>query len=289
MIAQSGSAINSDMPSLRESERSGEKFGAKLRSPGRNNVIKFLRRLPPENLIKGASDRAPHEPPSMGVPVIDGWVIPRPPLEVFAEGQESPIPMIVGTTSREFSSSLPLDELRKWIENFSGSLAPRALSLYGLSDNGGGISDPMYGTAADQWFVDILRCSVVAQAIFHNAAHHHVYEYELQHASPGQEGQGAVHSADLPYVFGFYSGNASGNFTETDYKLGNLMESYWTTFARTGSPNDASLPNWPEFRDSESYIAFTQDGRVASISGGLRRPQCELLREAMMQRMAGQN
>jgi len=290
VITQSGSALDPDMPTLDKSEKSGETLAAKLISPLGTNAIKFLRQLSAEDLRKrlpsNIEDRLPLTSPN-----IDGWVIPRLPGEVFAEGQQASIPMIVGTTSHEFSSPLPVDELRKWIKNFTGNLAPRALSLYGLAENSEGTSDPIYGTAADQWFVDILRCSAVTQAKLHSAARHHTYEYEFQHALPGQEAEGAVHSADLTYVFGFYpkAGNTSADFTDADYKLGELIESYWANFAKTGNPNGGSLPNWREFGESESYIAFTQDGRVVSIPGGLRRAQCDLHREVLMRHMAGQN
>jgi para-nitrobenzyl esterase len=287
-IAESGAAINPMMPSLSQSEQAGEKLGAKLQAPSGNDAIGLLRQLSSTDLLKAASNRAPDEPSPTG-PNIDGWVIPRSPAAVFAEGQEAPVPLIIGTTTREFGWSAPLDELRKWIENVAARLSPRALSLYGLADNGQGSSDPVYGSAADQWFADVVfRCPVVMQASFHNAMHHATYEYELRHAIPGQEAEGAVHSADLPYVFGFYpkSGNISGNFTDLDFKLADLIETYWTNFAKTGNPNAGGLPNWPEFDGSQTYIALTQDGRVVPTAGGLRQPQCELLRDVLKERLA---
>jgi para-nitrobenzyl esterase len=221
-------------------------------------------------------------------PDLDGWVIPRSPAEVFALGQESSIPLITGTTTREFGMSASPDELRKMIRNVTGSFASRALSLYGLSDDRQGTTDPIYGSAGDQWLADLIfRCPVTTQATWHTAAHRSTYEYEFEHAIPGREAEGAVHSADLPYVFGFYpkSGNISGNFGETDYKLASLMETYWTNFARNGNPNAGTLPNWPEFGSSQTFIKFTQDGHAIASSEPLRRPQCDLYREVLKQRM----
>jgi para-nitrobenzyl esterase len=286
-IAESG-AVDATMPTLEQSERAGEKLAAKLKAPVGNEAVEFLRRVSPDELMKSASEHAPDEPPFVG-PNIDGWVLPRSPAAVFADGQEASVPMIIGTTTREFGSPVSVEQTRKWIESATGSLAPHALSLYGLADDGQGASDPMYGSAPDQWFADLIfRCPAAIEASFHNARHHPTYEYELQHAIPGQEAQGAVHSADLPYVFGFYpkSGNISGPFTDLDLRLADLIETYWTNFAKTGNPNGSGAPNWPAFDDSQSYIAFTQDGRVVATSGGLRRPQCDLLRDVVKQRMA---
>ena len=88
-----------------------------------------------------------------------------------------------------------------------------------------------------------------------------------------------------PYVFGFYrkSGNISGNFGQVDFELADRIEKYWTSFARKGDPNTDALPAWPEFDGSGRYIEFTQDGRIVVSSGGPRKPQCDLLREAMQQ------
>ncbi len=92
----------------------------------------------------------------------------------------------------------------------------------------------------------------------------------------------------MPYVFGYYpkSGNISGAFGALDFKLADLIERYGTNFARTGSPNGSGLPNWPNFGQSQSYIAFKQDGNVITNGTGLRRAQCDIYRELLKQRLA---
>ena len=162
------------------------------------------------------------------------------PAIVFATGQEAHIPFVYGTTTREFGSNQSPDQLRIAITFAAGAMAPKAIEAYGLANGGKGTTDPKYGTAADQWSADmIFRCPSVTQAAWHVAAHNATWQYEFNHAIPGQEAQGAVHSADLPYVFGFFpkTGNIAGNFTDVDKKLADLIETYWTNFAKTGNPN----------------------------------------------------
>jgi para-nitrobenzyl esterase len=285
-IAESGAAFNPPLPSLAEAEQSGLKLAANLKAPAGDGAIKFLRRFSKQDLLQGMAAQDPRQPPSIG-PDIDGWVIQRSPAEIFAAGQESAIPMIIGTTSREFPLTASPDELRKMIQTVFGNFASRAMPLYGLADNGQGTTDALYGSAADQWFGDLVfRCPVTTQAAWHQAAKRPTYEYEFAHAIPGQEAQGAEHSTDLPYVFGYYpkTGNISGKFGETDYKLADLIETYWTNFARNGNPNGGALPNWPQFSNTQTYIKFTQVGPVTN-SKGLRQPQCDLYREVLKQRM----
>lgn len=192
-----------------------------------------------------------------------------------------------GTTTREFGFSGPPDALRNFVRQFSGDLAPRALALYGLNNGSTGTDDPLYGSVGNQGMADqIFRCPLITQATYHHAFKHPVYEYQLEHAIPGQEKDGAVHSADLPYVFGFYpkTGNIAGPFGAVDFKIADWVETYWTNFARTGDPKGASIPNWPEFGKSQSYISITQDGKIVPHSGGLRPQQCELYRNILESR-----
>jgi para-nitrobenzyl esterase len=284
-IAQSGSALTSPLPPLAVAEQAGQELAAGLKAPSDDTAIRSLRQVSAQDLLKAIAVAGQN--PSPGAPDLDGWVIPVSPAEVIASGQQSDIPMMIGTTTREFGSSMSPDELRKMAHQQVPTSADRVLALYGLANNDAGTSDPTYGTVADQLIADwSFRCPATLQAALHTAVHHAVYEYEFEHAIPGQEAQGAVHSADLPYVFGFYpkSGNISGGFGEVDFQLADLMETYWTNFAKTGNPNGGALPKWPEFGTSQLFLKFTQDGHAVASTGALRAPQCELYRDVQKER-----
>jgi para-nitrobenzyl esterase len=287
MIAQSGSPLGPPLPALSEAEQANEKLVASLKAPA-GYELQYLRERSVQELLAISSKQDPAVPPSIG-PIIDGWLIARPPAEVFNAGQEAPVDLVMGTTSREFGLLDPPDAVRKFIQNVTGNLSERAFALYGFANGATGKSDPLYGTAGDQWFADVLfRCPTTTEAQWHVAVHHSVYEYELQHAIPGQEAQGSVHSADLPYVFGYFPkrGNISGHFGDIDFKLADLIETYFTNFAKTGDPNSSGVPKWPQFDGSQAYIQFTQEGTVAN-SAELRRTYCDLYREVLKQQMNG--
>lgn len=286
-IVESGASFMAHLPPLAEAEQIGLKLAAELKAPASMDAVNYLRQLPTAELIKTTAQQDPRRPAVVG-PDIDGRVIAQSPAAIFASGKEAAVPLLIGTTTREFGLSVTSDELRKIIHNATGSFADRTLAVYGVADNGQGNADPMYGSAADQWYSDSLfRCPVATQAIWHGKAHHAVYQYEFQHAIPGHEQEGAIHSADLPYVFGYYpkTGNIAGPFNETDFKLSDLMQTYWTNFAKTGDPNGANLPQWPELDSSQTLIEFTQNGSVVVKAGGLRRPQCDLYREWLTQEL----
>jgi para-nitrobenzyl esterase len=289
-IAESGTPLHTLLTSRTNAEQAGVEFAAQMKVPAEEDTVEFLRRIPAEDLLKAVYNRnAQHRPTTH--PIIDGWVIPRSPAEVFASGKESAIPLLIGSNAIESGSTATPDELRNTIQSAAGEFAPQALELYGLANGGQGTADPLYGTAADQWVADTrYRCAATTEAMWHSTAHHPTYEYEFQRDSPG-EAKGAIHSAELPYVFGYYpmSGQfaAAAKFVDADLKLADEMESYWTNFARSGNPNLKGLPHWPGFEQGQAFIEFTQDGRIANAAG-LRIPQCNLYREVLAERMKQQ-
>lgn len=275
-IGESGAAFTAPLLPLADAERAGTTLAKQLNAPSERGEIKYLRTLSAPDLLAALGKL--HNHPRVG-PDIDGWVLSTQPATVFKSGEEAHIPLLYGTTTREFPGNQSADQLRATINISAGTFAPQVLASYGFANGGQGTIDPKYGTAADQWSADMLfRCPGVTQGTWHAAAHNATYEYEFNHAIPGQEW--AVHSADLPYVFGYFpqTGNISGNFTDLDTKLADLMETYWTNFAKTGNPNRSGLPNWPQQDSTGIYIQFQQDGSVEKGSG-LRKAQCDIYRQ----------
>ena len=279
-LAESGAAFTAPLLPLAQAEQAGTALAKAFKAPSADAQIKYLRTLSASEMLAAQAKIPPSSRSHVG-PDIDGFVLPQQPGVVFATGQEAHIPFVYGTTTREFGSNESTDQLRVAISLSAGAFAGKALAAYGLANGGQGNPDPKYGSAADQWSADmIFRCPSVTQAAWHVAVGNPTWEYEFNHAIPGQEAQGAVHSADLPYVFGFFpkTGNISGNFTDVDRKLADLMETYWTNFAKTGNPNSSGLPNWPQQGSVGTYIQFQQDGNVETATG-LRSAQCDVYRQ----------
>ncbi len=284
-IAESGTSFGHTLLSLSVAEKAGEAFAANLKVATGEEGLKQLRQLTAQQLLALKSSQSPY---SHFTPDLDGWVIARQPASVFAAGEESAIPLLFGTTSRELGAAswgfpTARDALRTRIADLYGGLAPQALAAYGLAEGAQASDDPLYGSPADQWAADlIIRCPATAQAGWHNAAHHPTYEFEFAHAIPGQEAQGAVHGSELPYILGYFPkwGNIAGKFADTDIQLSDLMESYWTNFAKTGNPNSAGLPDWPQFGVERKYVRFAQDGKVVPMAS-LRDVPCGVYRDSL--------
>jgi para-nitrobenzyl esterase len=266
MPVKSGPVTYSDAATLAEAEQAGEKFGASL---------KDLRALPAAELLKATAAPRMSIGPANGV-VVDGWVFPKPPAEVFAKGHEQRATLLIGNNARERTPpEVTLEDLKRGMEAMYGPLAPRAFALYGIEGAEAPAPDPLYGGQGAQWVVDALyRCPVVAQLAWHAAAGNPAYEYQYDHAAPGREALGAVHGAEVPYVFGALRSDAGS----VDRDISAAIEQYWTNFAKTGNPNGAGLPQWPAFDPrARGYLEFTDSGPVSRE--GLRRPYCDLYLE----------
>lgn len=284
-IGESGSPLYPFPAPRAMAEQASQDFAAQFEIPKGADLIESLRKVPAEELIAKAQKIEWGKAP-VG-PSVDGYVLPHSPAEIFKSGHEAPVPLLLGATTREFGGGPAGDELRKEIEKTDSDLAPQAFKLYGLAESGAGASDPVYGAAGVQWAADNeFHCPVTTEAMWHATAHHPTYLYELNYAIPGQEG--ALHTAEVPYVFGYYpkSGNISGSFGPVDFKFADLVETYWTNFAKTGDPNSASLPVWPKVDAKQVYLILTKEGWAQASTGPMRGPQCELYRKVLARQMS---
>lgn len=273
-IAESGPAPFGGMTgTLTEAEHAGEETAAELKAP-KENTLAYLRSLPAETLIQAKAKVLPL--------CVDGWILPTIPSSAFLAGKETAIPLLLGGNAIEFpwgGSSIP--EMRKTASGIFRQLTPKAFTVYGLDAAGTAISDPLYGTKAEQLGSDVFRCASIIQGEAHETAGNSVWEYEFARPIPGHNQ--VAHSGEIPYVFGNFhpAGDLSGNFTGQDRKLSATMQAYWTNFAKTGNPNGPGLPEWPAFNGkTRSYLQFTAEAGV-STGENQRASYTELYRELL--------
>lgn len=272
-IEESGTVIGGARlnPSLAAAEKQGLEYAAKMNAPA-GGALAYMRKLPAAEVLKASP---PYGAGGIG-PVADGYVIPEVAARTFASGREHRLPLLIGNNARERSLD-GADALQKAMQEFYGALTPRAASLYAKPSG-----YPPYGDAGAQFVTDTNnRCPSAAIADFHAAAGNSVWEYEFSHPFPGAK-RGAVHSGELRYIFGVFP---SGAVSESERKISNDMQTYWTNYAKSGDPNGTGLPSWPKYdAKARRYLEFTDDGPVEKTD--LRGPYCQLWTDFLNQKIA---
>ena len=178
---------------------------------------------------------------------IDGYVVPAPPLEIFAKGTANDVPTLTGWNLNDLggASTHPTttaEQFRRQAEQRYGDLASTFLKLYPAS------SDDEARTSSNESVIDSMRVSAYLWAMDRGkTAKTNTYMYFWEHVLPGPDSQqyGAFHSGELPYVMNTLYTCQGRNFTEEDHRIADMMSSYWVNFMRTGNPNGKGLAHWP--------------------------------------------
>ena len=159
-------------------------------------------------------------------PFIDGYSILDVPGKLISQGRYHDIPVICGTVAGDswmFSRKV-VDRLtdEKYLRGFS-YVASQAWANLNVKSG----RTPIY-----TYYMDRIQPPRPMRGT-HGAAHF---------------GSTTPHSSDVPYIFRTLSAK-DDRFTGYDEELSDLMSTYWTNFAKTGSPNGAGLPQWPLYTE----------------------------------------
>jgi para-nitrobenzyl esterase len=245
--------------------------------------IEMLRKLPATQITQIedrliASQFKGYDP---NASIVDGWVLPQSSAKAFASGNIRPVDLLAGMNAREFSAF-------RIVAAAAAKKLPQPVAKPGVSEQLKQFADvarPLYGSwtdiavayysaeilmhgapAIDQASNDIVAaCPIGAEAALTTSAGRKAYVYRFDRSVPGKgEAElGAFHSLELPYVFGTFEARSFSwlPVTATDHKLSQVIQAYWTNFAKSGDPNGPALPHWDAWSiDQEPYLSFSQSG-----------------------------
>ncbi len=232
-----------------------EQQGVKWAESKGAHSLADLRAMPAADFYKNAQGG-----PGVGGPANDGWVIP-------AERPGHEVPLVVGmvTGDTAFASMFgpqapPTVEGYKGVaQKTYGDRAAAFLELYPVDKD----SDVPAAKAASQ--IDRGRVSLDIWCENQVKRSGRVYTYYFDHGIPWPEHPefGAFHSSELPYIFQTLK-VMDRPWTAEDFKLSEVMSSYWSNFAKSGDPNGSALPQWPGY-DPDSHTIMELGSHVGPI------------------------
>jgi para-nitrobenzyl esterase len=189
-------------------------------------------------------------PRSVTMPYIDGVVVPTKMTESFRQGAFARVPMLIGTNSFEAGFFGP--DWYGTVPQEMGDLWERARTL---TDGYGTGSDELRAAQIGTDRFATMNTRIIAR----ETARHQVpvFRYYFCYVSASQRGTlpEAIHTAEIPYVFGTLSAD-NKNHPE-DLSVSRQIQSRWIAFARNSSPSPPGALTWPEYsQQGETMLCF---------------------------------
>jgi para-nitrobenzyl esterase len=193
-------------------------------------------------------------------PVVDGNILPVPPLHAIRSGSAKNVALLTGTTRDEarlwslydptFGETGP-EAWNHWLERMDLPDGVALQAAYGLNRPRASSRDVTQAILGDVLFrLPLIR---LAEAQAGNRSDTRMYLFAWE--TPVLEGRlGSPHAVELPFVFGNLDAKGVGELIGHDPErqeerqaLTEAVQGAWIAFARTGDPSHAGLPAWPAY------------------------------------------
>ncbi len=187
-------------------------------------------------------------------PVIDGKHLPLGPFEPVAPAISAHVPLMIGTNKDEmtlfFGLSPWLDQLgeeamRDRVRMFVGERGETVLDTYRRARPRDTNRDLMLAIATDA-AMRIPSLITADRKVAQHAAPVVVYMFTLETPVLGGVLK-SPHALEIPFVFDTVESSALTGDSPGRFPLADRMSRTWIQFARSGDPNNNSIPRWPAY------------------------------------------
>ncbi|MEY2457311.1 MAG: para-nitrobenzyl esterase [Acidimicrobiaceae bacterium] len=198
-------------------------------------------------------------------PVVDGTVLPEPPLNAIRRGSAAGVSLLTGTTSDEWNlfhvmaranGRMDDDGLRRRVKRAVGAeLADELIATYRAGRPDQSADDLWCAMATDRVFR--VPCTRLAEAQSAHQPATFVYEFSYRSTAFGGD-MGACHAIDVPFVFDNVDRRGVefllGGVDDRARELSHVTSRAWTAMATNGSPHHDELPDWPAYTPTSRNV-----------------------------------
>jgi len=262
-IGSSGSLMGALSPiPLADAEKNGQKVAKSLNA----ETLLSLRAIPAEKLLAAKGQFSS---------TIDGYFLPKSPVDIYSNGEQAKIPSLIGWNSQEMvyqfllgGKEPTLVNFKEVVKNKFGDKADKIIELYHATDDASVISaatdlasDMFIGFSTWKW-TDIQKKTGGKPVFRYRFCHPRpdmvatmgnkipglaggVQDAPAKNISKTPKATGAVHSADIEYAMGNLYTNRVYDWQQDDFVVSEIFQSYYLNFVKTGNPNGLGVTEWP--------------------------------------------
>ena len=203
-------------------------------------------------------------------PVMEGKYLPHHPFDPGAPPESRDVPVIISTTLEDAALSLT-----NWSLDDAGLVAAVNQRYPGKADE----ILKMYRYQGPSKTPYLVQAQVFTDAGGRRNAHIQAerkaaaggapaYMYRWDWVSPTFGGKfGAIHGLDVDATFYNFRNNPFGGGDPEGRRMAKVFATTYATFAKTGSPNNELIPNWPAYNaQTRSQMIFNSNTRVENDS-----------------------
>ncbi len=251
----------------------------------------------PEKVLACMRSKSPHDVTtsisndlamgSSGVifgPNVDGFVLPDTMMKLVRSGKQNQVPVIVGSTTDEFTTIAALmlphevkteeeytNAIASYFSAISSTVSPTAIQAAYPSTAYPSRKEAITALAGDYVYTCPARMLTRALASTHQVpVRRFLYAHTFK--STGWDQYRAAHGFELLCLFGPLPKELWLTFDESETKLSSQMMRAWTNFANSGLP-DGSGFDWPLYDAKlDNYLILDTPPRS---SNEFRKTQCD--------------
>ena len=223
-----------------------------------------LRALKVEEIVDGGQETDGQGGPRIySGPILDGKFVVETSESAYKAGRQAKVPLMIGNCSAEIGGAfVSTSTTKEQLFAQFGDLEAEAKAAF---DPEGSIEFAEVQTKLNTDWVWGEPARFTAKSFVAAGEPAYMYQFGYVPAAMRERARyGAGHGSEVSYVFG--SLNSRRGATETtpeEKKLAQIMNAYWTNFAKTGNPNGKGLPVWPQYNpQNEEMLDVELDGKV---------------------------